>query len=248
MLTSIRVKDNRKIYAASAEKEDAPFKCPKCGEETILKKGLIKTDHFAHKPPVTCQYGLGESEAHRKCKQDIFDHLVKHEDVLECEMEKDFDTVVSDIYYRTKNLRIAIEVQVSSLTMEKIIYRTQKYERLGIYVLWLPLFNKNLNKSRYSPKQWEKWIHATYYGRVYYWLNGLSILPVHFEDYLLYVELTEYGGGYDRKSKRYRKPYIGNPLNLLDDFKPRERNYWTSNTIVVPKCKILMDSYDAWWK
>ena len=51
MLTSI-CRNERKAYADIASKSDAPFKCPMCGNETILRKGKVKVHHFAHKPPV----------------------------------------------------------------------------------------------------------------------------------------------------------------------------------------------------
>jgi len=51
--------------------------------------------------------------------------------------------------------------------------RTIQYAQKGIYVLWLLLWTPKLNAQRYSPKLWEKWIHAAYYGRVYYWIEGL---------------------------------------------------------------------------
>lgn len=76
MLTAIR-SDSQKTLAQDANKIDAPFTCPECNKNVILRKGLIKTPHFAHKPPVTCQYGQGESEEHRKCKQAIFNCLVE---------------------------------------------------------------------------------------------------------------------------------------------------------------------------
>jgi len=36
------------------------------------------------------------------------------------------------------NVPIAIEVQISTLTMDQIVYRTKEYARKGIHLLWLP--------------------------------------------------------------------------------------------------------------
>jgi competence protein CoiA len=52
MLTSIRQNDNQKVYVKDVDKNDAPFKCPSCGCESVLRKGLVKAHHFAHKPPI----------------------------------------------------------------------------------------------------------------------------------------------------------------------------------------------------
>ena len=42
---------------------------------------------------------------------------------------------------------------------------------------WKP----ELDGGRYTPRLWEKWIHAAYFGRVYYWIQGLQIVSYTFE-------------------------------------------------------------------
>ena len=64
---------NKEVLSMEVEKEDGPFFCPSCRGKVILKKGRIKIPHFAHKPPVTCIYGKGESEIHYKAKLEIRD-------------------------------------------------------------------------------------------------------------------------------------------------------------------------------
>lgn len=247
MLTSLRQSDAHKVYARDVDKSDAPFKCPKCGGETVLRKGAVKIHHFAHKPPVFCEYGKGESEAHRLCKQSVYDALKVAPGVTECELEKNFGTVVSDVFFIFNGVRVAIEVQISNLTMSRIIERTEAYNNLVIYVLWMPLIDVSLSNKPYAPLLWEKWLHATYFGHIYYWLNGLSVSATHFNDYLLWVEGTAYGGGYHRKSKRYRTVQPGTILNILNDFKFTSRETWKGGKIHVPKCKIWLDSRERWW-
>lgn len=193
MLTSIRQSDDHKVYARDVEKTDAPFKCPVCGGETVLHKGAVKVHHFAHKPPVFCEYGKGESEAHRQCKQSIYDALKVAPGVTEGELEKNFGRVVSDVFFIFNGMRVAIEVQISNLTINQIIERTEAYNDLGIYILWMPLFASKLDSKVYAPKLWEKWLHTAYFGRIYYWLEGLSAIAIHFSEHLLWVEATEYG-------------------------------------------------------
>ncbi|WP_166507494.1 competence protein CoiA family protein [Nostoc sp. 106C] len=243
--------------ARDSQKNDGPFFCPKCHYEVILRKGRVKVHHFAHKPPVFCQYGQGESEYHRACKQSIFDCLSQAEDVANCELEKDLGKVVPDIYFVRGTVKVAIEVQISSLTMSKIIERTEEYNRLGVYVLWLPVFDDVLEDEMYAPKQWEKWLHTTYYGRVYYWLQDLNIAAIHFDEYQIWVEESNWyssdgnemsAGGYFKRSKRYRTPNHGMTLNILKDFQATIRRAWAGGDITVPNCKILNDKYPAWWK
>lgn len=257
MLTSIRHSDSIKVLAQHSDKRDGPFACPKCGMTTILRKGRVKIAHFAHKPPILCEYGKGESEHHKRCKEAIYNELCQFKN-LYCELEKDLGKVVPDIYIesiRTKN-KCAIEVQISNLTMDKIISRTQEYYRLGIYVLWLPVYNEELKKDKYAPRAWEKWLHAVYFGRVYYWISGLSIVPIHFDDYQLYIEESTWyieggdemsAGGYYKKSKRYRTPNRGNTLALTQSFVAIERKEWNTQEIFVPECRILLDNSKQWW-
>lgn len=257
MITSIRSSDGQKVIARDSYKQEGPFFCAQCQSEVVIHKGLVKVHHFAHKPPVTCQYGQGESEYHRKCKQEIFDCLVNAGGIVCCELERNLGKVVPDIYLETKSKRIAIEVQISCLTMNRIIERTEEYNRLGIYVLWLPIFNHSILAGVYSPKLWEKWLHATYYGRVYYWIGGLEIIPVHFDEHQVLVEESNWftsdgdemsAGGYYRKSKRYRTPNLGSKLNILKGFRATERDSWLGGDIIVPDCRILTDKHDIWWK
>jgi len=41
---------------------------------------------------------------------------------------------------------------------------------------WTPEFDG----KRYSPRLWEKWLHALYFGRVYYWMK-VSVVSYHFD-------------------------------------------------------------------
>lgn len=253
MLTSIQANRNIKVCAENVEKADAPFKCPSCGCETILKKGKVKIHHFAHKPPIFCEYGKGESETHRQCKINIYKELQLIPEVTECELEKNFGSVISDIFFVFNDFKIAIEVQISNLTMTQIIERTTKYQQLGISVIWISPFNTKLEENIYSPKQWEKWIHATYFGRVYYWIEGLDLQGVHFEKYLLWVESYEdyetgnSYGGYYKESKRYKTPIFSKKLNLLKDFEINNRKSWESNNLYIPSCSIWINK-EKWWK
>ena len=95
----------------------------------------------------------------------------------------------------------------------------------------------------------EKWIHAAYFGRVYYWLQGLSVVSYHFDPNFKSVPKTSWyskngekitGGGYSRKSKRYRTPVREETFNLETDFSPKERYWWEGNGLKVPDAKLYM--------
>tara|TARA_R110002110_G_scaffold97859_4_gene250929 strand:- start:607 stop:960 length:354 start_codon:yes stop_codon:yes gene_type:complete len=107
---------------------------------------------------------------------------------------------------------VAIEVQKSKLSVDEITRRTKKYHDLGIYVLWLALHNSNLSDDKYSPSAWERWCHATYFGRVYYWLTDLTVLPIHFSAHQLYAEETTW---YEAGGTKEQKAVIFDHLNAI---------------------------------
>ena len=80
---------------------------------------------------------------------------------------------------------------------------------------WRPLspWTRALDNSWYAPRVWERWFHAVYFGEVYYWKRGLTVIPYHFKQHLLYVPMMQWkdkrrrvvtGRGYERNSKRFR--------------------------------------------
>ena len=256
MICANRNLNNQKVIAYKTLKNEGPFYCPICKEAVILRKGTIKVHHFAHRPPVKCKYGMGEKEIHRKIKTSIYEELMKNSQIKKCELERNLGDLIPDISYMINNTYIAIEVQISNLSINEIISRTKKYANKNIHVLWLSDFNSKLEHEAYSLKAWEKWVHATYYGRVYYWIDKLNLIPIHFSDYYNYIEAKEwynqYGdlqtaGGYHIISKRYKIPKKGNIVNIIDDFKPKLKEAWSGGYINTPECKIIIDKNQKWW-
>ena len=256
MLCAIRTYNQSKVFACDSVKADGPFYCNGCQQELLLRKGRIKVHHFAHKPPIQCKNGQGESEAHHKCKQAIYNNLLTMPNVANLDVEVDFGEVVADVFCLINNIPVAIEVQRSNLSVNNITSRTVAYEKLGINVLWLALFDKKLNNAKYSPKAWEKWCHSAYFGRVYYWIEGISVIPVHFASHKTHVEQTEWydeygdlqsGGGYYKSSKRFKTPIPAPIMNLATDFKPIWRNSWKGGSILIPRCRLYGDRNNKWW-
>lgn len=239
MLTAIRQSDGLKLTAWEASRDDRPFLCHCCGSLVTLRKGGVRAPHFAHQPPVVCEYGVGESEEHRRCKIAIYENLVRHPRVTKCEMERNLGTVRPDVSAYINGVPVAIEVQLSSLSLAKICYRTAEYARKGIYVLWLPLYTRDLNQELYRPRPWERWLHAAYFGSVYYWLEGLKVVPVHFRDY--YASVRGRTRDYQKLSRR-KVPIEGRAVLLADDFRPRQREAWSGQYLSIPQSKLLIVS------
>lgn len=230
--------------AWEAEKGDKPFLCFCCRQVVTLRKGGVRAPHFAHQPPVTCEYGTGESEEHRLCKISIYESLINHPRVTKCEMERDLGTVRPDISAYIGGVPVAIEVQLSNLSLAKIAYRTTEYARKGIYVLWLPLYAKSLEQELYLPRPWESWLHTAYAGRVYYWLEGSKVLPMHFRDY--YTTVRARTRTYQKLSRK-KVPLNGQPMNIADDFRILNGSARASMFGSVPAAKLLIDTQPRWY-
>src|SRR5215204_108640 len=204
-----------KVHARLADRDSSPFTCFCCRSQVTLRRGQAKAAHFAHRPPVTCEYGQGESDEHRRAKEEIYEHLSRLPHVTKLELERDLGEVRPDVSCYIGGVPVAVEVQASSLSVERIAQRTAEYARKGVYVLWLPLFTPKLLGELYDPRPWERWLHDTYFGRVYYWAGGLRLRPVHFREHFATVR---------GRTKVYQKlsrkvvPIEGREVDLSRDF------------------------------
>lgn len=253
MLCAIRQSDKVTVTAHSQPKSSAPFACPVCADTVVLRKGTQRIHHFAHKPPVSCTYGVGETEAHRRCKSAIYENFLRTTNVKNAALERYLTTVRPDISARISSVPVAIEVQISALPIETIIRRTEEYTRKGIFLLWLAQWDPSLDSGRYSPSVWERWLHAAYLGRIYYWTEGLSVIPYHMATYSTYVESSHWyssngdemrAGGYERISKRYKTPVRGRALDITKDFRAVTLDSWSGGSVSVPCRKVFLDRYE----
>jgi len=252
MLSARRQSDGQTVNAYFESKVNGPFYCLICGDEVILKGGRNRINHFAHANPLACRFAEGESDAHRKCKMEIYEALLQQPHVRNVALERSLGTVRPDVSAYINGVPVAIEVQISSLSIETIMYRTIEYARKGIYVLWLLLWTPELDATRYTPEQWEKWVHVAYFGRGYYWMKGLEVASYRLEPHRKSVPRKSWYsdkgkkvtvGGYTKHSKRYRTTVRGDTFNLGTDFAPKQRYWWEGGGIKVPDAKIFMERW-----
>lgn len=255
MLTALRTSDHEKVLARESAKADAPFACPACRREVVLHKGVIRIHHFAHKAQFACRFGIGETEDHRLTKLSLFDALRQAPNVQDAELEKRFGPVVADVFALISGEPVAIEIQRSALSPKEIAARTVEYHRLGIAVLWVGIPNGDLGLSRNNPAAWERWCHAAYFGRVYYWGGGQTLRPIHYAPLSIHVAESQWrqhgqvlsGGGYDKRSKRWRTPQPGQPILVSSGFRKTKRPAWAGALVQVPECTLFMDEQPNWW-
>jgi competence protein CoiA len=249
MLSARRKTDRQIVTAYEESKANGPFVCLDCHEEVVLKGGRKKVNHFAHANPIACKFATGESDEHRRCKLEIFQALQKMPGVRQVALEEPLGEVRPDVSAIIKGVPVAIEVQISNLSLDTIMRRTIDYHRRGMHVLWLLQWTPKLDQPRYTPRLWEKWIHAAYFGRVYYWTRGLEVVSYRFEPTLKSVpKKTWYSAtgkkmeskGFTRRLKRTRTPIRDCEFNLATDFAPKMRFWWEGNGVKVPDARLFM--------
>jgi competence protein CoiA len=201
----------RQVIARDVTKAEGPFACPDCQGEVILKKGVEKVHHFAHVPPFTCNFGVGESEEHLTAKLQVYNALLPAPEVrllmVERVIKRPSYKVRLDVSCRVKNRYfLTIELQFSTESPDELSERTEHYTASDIYVLWLLPFPKNLSEGEiYATKQMERYMHALYYGTVYYWMGGDLVLPVHYHKYSLGSVYREW---FDNDKEEWKEGFI----------------------------------------
>jgi len=183
--------NGRQVIARDVTKVDGPFRCPECGSEVRIKKGVCKVHHFAHVPPFNCTFGVGESEEHRAAKQEVYDALLPAPEVSRLMIERlirlSKDKVRLDVSCCVRNKHLlTTELQYSRESPDEIARRTSLYTVMKIHVLWLLPYPEDLTEGEiYTTKQMERYMHTMYFGTVYYWRGADIVQPVHFRTYSL---------------------------------------------------------------
>ena len=122
------------LLAQNVDKNQSPFTCPGCQQEVRLRQGQVMVSHFAHIRKDQCHYfSENESAEHLGLKSALYNALCGSEKV---EVEAPLPELqqVADLLV---NERLALEVQCSSLSLERLQERTQAYQAAGFQVLWL---------------------------------------------------------------------------------------------------------------
>ncbi|MDR2832792.1 MAG: competence protein CoiA [Streptococcaceae bacterium] len=160
-------------------KQDSFF-CPSCGEKVKLKIGIVRIPHFAH---------LSGSQCVAFCENESPEHLELKRIISDWSDEIKLEVYFPQLKQRPDALlnKICLEIQCSSLSIERLIERTNNYKRHGYQVLWL-LGHKFSFKKRLSSLQRSFMNYSNACG-FYLWFLDLEsqtlILKYHIsEDYL----------------------------------------------------------------
>lgn len=136
--------------------------CQLCNAPVILKAGLIKQHHFAHKSLCTSTYeSHPESPAHLAGKRFLSENLRSffqeyQQTTIEFEVPIPEVKRIADLLVTfPQGWRIAHEVQLASITVENLQKRTDDYALAGIDVVWWLGNNANTPANR-------KWCEDTF--------------------------------------------------------------------------------------
>lgn len=115
-----------------------PYICPHCEGDMILKYGMKKRAHFAHKVPCEYQCSESESEEHRISKFLLASYL-ERQGATSIRIEKRFQDIlrIADLYFEWNHQAYVIEIQKSAISQSLFESRVQDYRSKGIEVLWV---------------------------------------------------------------------------------------------------------------
>ena len=267
--TAKRVADNKLVHASEVTKQDGPFYCDETFEELIVRKCIEKIDHFAYKTR-TSPIAKRESELHTECQNELLEILTRtfpngkweaERQNFNADSEKGYSKVVPDLSGKINDKGVIIEIQKSTLSVKKILHRTEQYSKRGGYILWIIPLTDDLGNENFRPRLFERFLHTMYYGRVYYWYRGNAskLIPVHFGTAERWIEETTWydengeeqiAGGYEKPFLRVKKPEYGKVVNITTDFKFDDRKAFKleNDKLSASKCKIFIDKNSVWWK
>lgn len=121
------------------------YVCKHCGSPLVAKVGPVKVWHFAHRPNPECLYLRdkgGESKLHRDLKQLLADTFYRkyegHKPVVKFEERIPATQRIADVLLDFPGgQQLALEAQVSNISMEQLKARTLDYESQDIDVIWV---------------------------------------------------------------------------------------------------------------
>ena len=265
---ALRKSDNKQVLATHVSKNNGPFYCKECMSDVVVRKCSDKKDHFAHHARTSPVIGSKDQSLHSACKNEICKYLHdsypdgrwQTERPIDANIDKKTKRIIPDISGRINGKPIAIEIQLSPYTIDKIRAKTLEYYKHKIAVLWVIPLKEPLDDQPFRPRLYEKFLHSLYFGRAYYWNkeSPSCILPVHYLQTERYIEVNEWydsdgqvetAGGYYKRYKTVKSPKCCKLIDIAKELKVQERDEFISKNTnkTVPKCLIFHDALDKWW-
>ena len=111
------------------------YSCPGCQGVVLLRHGQVMCPHFAHKSLQNCQFfSENESAQHLSLKAALYKSLVNHGEKVRIEKVLSEMGQIADLFVGDS---LALEVQCSRLSQQRLRERTRAYHQAGYEVRWL---------------------------------------------------------------------------------------------------------------
>ena len=111
------------------------YSCPGCQGVVLLRHGQVMCPHFAHKSLQNCQFfSENESAQHLSLKSALYKSLVNHGEKVSIEKVLSEMGQIADLFVGDS---LALEVQCSRLSQQRLRERTRAYHQAGYEVRWL---------------------------------------------------------------------------------------------------------------
>lgn len=247
MLTALD-ENGKRTTAILSHKGQVGFKCQRCKLPVILRKGTVKIPHFAHRPSIKCPFGRKESDEHLNAKAKVVEGLSKDQR-LSVMPEMDYGDRIADVEIVTPKIKIAVEIQKSSISEIEVVERTKWYSDRDMYCIWLFLRRKPPEANyRYKPRSAESVIAKMHSGYVYYYHVGHHIDVMRFEPWYEMLDhvgwplegRAEYPGCTKRYFRDYVKPVPVKFHRLPYDFVGRNSGKFKFKAINIQNLKVLL--------
>ena len=116
-------------------KRKESYSCPGCQGVVLLRHGQVMCPHFAHKSLQDCQFfSENESAQHLSLKAALYKSLVNHGEKVSIEKVLSEMGQIADLFVGDS---LALEVQCSRLSQQRLRERTRAYQQAGYEVRWL---------------------------------------------------------------------------------------------------------------
>lgn len=153
MLTA-QNKQNQRVAARDAQRK-APYFCPSCREQVILKRGTRMMAHFAHRPNSNCRpFSESESQNHLTGKWQLAAYFGSYH--VELEPYIQLLAQRPDLLVKRDEHIMAVEYQCSPISADKLLQRNQGYHSYGLEVTWI--LGEGYLQTITSVRHAEKWL------------------------------------------------------------------------------------------
>ena len=135
MLIAKNQEGNLVLALETCLKRKESYSCPGCQGVVLLRHGQVMCPHFAHKSLQDCQFfSENESAQHLSLKAALYKSLVNHGEKVRIEKVLSEMGQIADLFVGDS---LALEVQCSRLSQQRLRERTCAYHQAGYEVRWL---------------------------------------------------------------------------------------------------------------